>query len=197
MLEVVARCSEDPAASTSAGLLSTGCPFCPPKQSSRIKDSIIGVLFTREGRKELKDRRTRDRRDEEIYRWIFVRSPMVTLGSDEEQDGGYKRLELAAERGARGGGSGGLPDTSMVRCLGHVPPVGDPGYAGGTMSLGWPGNDGSVVGWVVEWMSRWTDGGWMKPSFATTVGTLGPTGWGEVGEGQRRSAASPWARYSC
>ena len=37
-----------------------------------------------------------------------------------------------------------LLDASLVRCSGHVPPGGgpgeDPGHAGGTMSLGWPGN---------------------------------------------------------
>ena len=39
---------------------------------------------------------------------------------------------------------GCLPDASLVRCSGQVPLVGDPGedpgHAGETMSLGWPGN---------------------------------------------------------
>ena len=39
---------------------------------------------------------------------------------------------------------GCLPDASLARCSGHVPLVSgsqeDPGHAGGTMSLSWPGN---------------------------------------------------------
>ncbi|MEQ2257816.1 hypothetical protein ILYODFUR_038733, partial [Ilyodon furcidens] len=33
-----------------------------------------------------------------------------------------------------------LLDAFLGRCSRHVPPGGGPGHAGGTMSLGWPGN---------------------------------------------------------
>ena len=46
-----------------------------------------------------------------------------------------------------------------MRCSGHVPPVGDPGedpgHAGETMSLGWPGNASGSPGksWT-KWLGR-------------------------------------------
>lgn len=56
--------------------------------------------------------------------------------------------ELAVEPLPNSGGLGisfrCLPDASLTRCSGHVPPGGgpgeDPGHTGGTISLSWPGN---------------------------------------------------------
>ncbi|TWW81034.1 R2DM Retrovirus-related Pol polyprotein from type II retrotransposable element [Takifugu flavidus] len=55
------------------------------------------------------------------------------------------------------------PDASLVRCSGHVPPVGDPrgdpGHVGETMSLDWPGNAwGSLrMSWR-RWLGRGKSG---------------------------------------
>ena len=50
-----------------------------------------------------------------------------------------------------------------MRCSGHVPPVGgvqeDPGQAGGTMSLEWPGNVSAspLKNWT-KWLGRGKSG---------------------------------------
>ncbi|PWA24146.1 hypothetical protein CCH79_00020652, partial [Gambusia affinis] len=97
--------------------------------------------------------------------------------------------------------SGCLLDASLVRCSGHVPPGGDPGedpeHTGGTMSLGWHGNNlgfleelEEVAGEREDWASLlkllpprpdpgqaeedgWMDG-WMDGEGRLQVQGLGP-----------------------
>ena len=79
---------------------------------------------------------------------------------------GWALPQRQAEKLCRTGGDGSRaaappeePDASLVRCSGHVPPVGrprdDPGHAGGTMSLDWPGNaPGSPRKSWMKWPER-------------------------------------------
>ena len=57
---------------------------------------------------------------------------------------GVEPLLFCTERSGLGIELGCLPDTSLVKCIGHVPPVGgpreDPEHAGEIMSPSWPGN---------------------------------------------------------